>query len=454
MAGSRKSRSSDLAACVADAVRAHVPAGARITLGLSGGIDSVVLLDALAGLAGEGRFVLDCLHVHHGLSADADRWAGFCVALGRRYGVPVVVERVHVDTGAGLGIEGAAREARYAAFARRGAGTVALAHHRDDQAETVILQLVRGAGVAGLAAMPAWQPGTPAYLRPLLEVGRAAIEAEALRRGLEWVRDASNEDARHARNLVRQRVIPALGVVNPAAAVNIARSAAHLAEAHALLRSLGEADLAAVSPGGRPRIAELVELGPARARNALRVHLEAAGLAPPSSRRLEELLRQLAEAREDAGLRVALGPLEARRFRGELWLVATPPRPERDFRAPWRGEASWTIRELGGTLSFEPATGDGLDASVAVPGRVEVRVRRGGERLRIGALRPGRTLKHLFQESALPPWERAALPLVYCDGRLACIPGVGIDPQLAAGPAEPGLRVRWSPLRGLKPVIK
>jgi tRNA(Ile)-lysidine synthase len=431
---------------VADAVRAHVRAGSRLAVGLSGGIDSVVLFDALAALAPVAGFRLEAIHVHHGLSPDADRWAAFCAELAARQAVPLRVERVRVDRASGLGIEGAARRARYEAFGRSGADVVALAHHRDDQAETLLLQLVRGAGVAGLAAMPAWQPGAPALLRPLLGVGRGDIEAEARLRGLAWVEDASNDDTRHARNALRHRVLPVLRELNPAAAANLARSAAHLAEAHDVLRDLGRADLAACAAGQRLRVGPLLALGRARARNALRSRLLDEGVAPPPTRRLDALLTQLAAARGDGAVCVALDGIAARRYRGELWFV--PPgtdAPPETFRAVWDGTPEWDVPALGGTLVLEEVAGEGLAAACVAGGGLEVRSRAGGERLRVEAGRPHRSLKNLFQESAVPPWERSRTPLVYCNGQLAVVPGLGMDPAFAAGPGAPGLRVRWEP---------
>lgn len=443
MASSRKPKSSEVAACVADAVRAHVPAGAQVVVGLSGGVDSVVLFDALAAIAPAAGFALRGLHVHHGLNPAADRWAGHCADLGRRRGIPVEIVRVRVDRDAGLGVERAAREARYAAYRAAGADVIALAHHLDDQAETLLLQLVRGAGVAGLAGMPPWQPGTPALWRPLLGVARATLEAVAREQGLEWVHDDSNDDTRLARNAVRHRVVPLLRDLNPAAAANLARSAAHLAEAHEMLGQVGRADLAACAAGERLRIDALLGLGAARARNALRVRLHDLGAAPPSTRRLDALMSQLA-APEDGRMLVRLDGLEARRFRGELWLVRPLADPAPGFRRVWSGDVAWVLPELGGVLEFEPTVGEGVDAALVRPGTIEVRVRAGGERLSIGAGRPHRSLKNLFQESVVPPWERPRVPLVYCNGRLAWVPGIGSDPALSPSPGGAGIRVRWT----------
>jgi tRNA(Ile)-lysidine synthase len=446
-----------LSATVAAALAAHVPRGARVVAALSGGVDSVVLLHVLARLAAANGFRLEAMHVHHGLAADADRWAAFCTALGVRLGVAVGVVRVAVDRHGGSGIEAAARTARYAALRASGADVVALAHHRDDQAETLLLQLLRGAGVAGLAAMPGWQAGRPAWLRPLLDVDRAQIERYARAAGLAWVDDPANADPRFARNAMRHRIVPVLRELNPAAAANLARSAAHLSEAHALLDELARADLAACAAGNHLSIVALLALGGPRARNALRRRLHDEGVTPPSTRRLDALLEQLAAGRADGALHVRLDGLDARRFRDQLRLVRAPCEPTAfrgDFAAAWRGEREWPLPVLGGTLWFEPSLGEGLDAGRLAAGGVEVRLRRGGERLCIARGRPHRSLKNLFQEAGVPAWERPRTPLVYCGGRLVGVPGLGIDPAAAAAPGEPGLSLRWTPSVAAKRVIK
>jgi tRNA(Ile)-lysidine synthase len=451
MASSRKYRSSDLAARVGGELRRHVPAGARLTLALSGGVDSIVLLDLLAALAGSHPFTLDCLHVNHGLSPNAAAWARFARAAARRYGLRCTVRKADLTPHRALGPEGAARAARYALFASAGSDFVALAQHADDQAETVLLQLVRGAGVAGLAAMPAvrvQRPGgrrhAPRLLRPLLGVSRSEIERYAQGRALDWVEDESNRDVRLARNLVRHHVLPLLREVNPAATANLARSAGLLAEAHELMQTLGAADAAAATRTGHLDVAALGALSRARAKNVLRWTLARAGLAVPDSAMLEEMLAQLVGARRDASVRFTLDGGEVRRFRGAVRVVpALGPVPAR-FRSAWPGRLRWPLPELGGELRLKPTVGRGLAAAALDAGDVEVRIRRGGERFRPDAARPRRELKTLLQESGIPPWERERLPLLYCGGRLAWVPGIGIEAGLRARPGERGIEPAWA----------
>ena len=464
MASSRKSPSSELAALVGRALDRHVPPGARLTLALSGGVDSIVLLDVLAAIAPRRSLAIDCLHVNHGMSPNAAAWARFARAAARGYGLPCTVRRADLAPHRALGREGAARAARYALFAQARGDFVALAQHADDQAETVLLQLVRGAGVAGLAAMPEVraQGGAraPQLLRPLLGVGRVEIERYARDRALRWVEDESNRDTRLARNFVRHRVMPLLCELNPAAGMNLARSASLLAEAHELVRTLGAADAAAVAKDGYLEVAALGSLVPARAKNALRWAIAQAGLGVPDSARLEALLDQLVGARPDASVRIEVGGGEVRRFRGTVrFLLQRAPVPPR-FCAAWPGRMRWRLPELGGEVVFKRSIGEGLAAAAIAAGTVEIRTRRGGERFRPDARRPRRELKSLLQETSIPPWERERLPLLFCGGRLAWVPGIGIDAGLRAGAGERGLEPAWVPQpaskrqRSAKPVIK
>jgi tRNA(Ile)-lysidine synthase len=444
MASSRKRRRSDLAERVAAELARHVPRGATLTLALSGGVDSVAVLDILAGLAGAHPFALDCLHVNHRISPNADAWARFARAAARAYGLKCSVSTVDLAPYRRLGMEGAARAARYAAFARVRSDFLVLAQHRDDQAETVLLQLVRGAGVAGLAGMAAARAtGGPTLLRPLLGAARAELEAYARERGLRWVEDESNADERYARNLVRRRVMPLLARLNPAAAANLARSAAHLAEAQALTRALAALDARAATRDGRLSAAALARLPAARARNLLRWTIAEAGLGAPDAARLDEILRQLVSARADAGVRIVLDGAQVRRYRGAVWLVPAQAAPPAGFRARWDGRRAWHLRELGGTLRFKRTTGVGVAVRVLDGRPVEVRLRTGGERFQPDGGRPRRMLKTLLQECGIPPWERERLPLLYCAGKLVAVPGIGVAAGAAAAPGERAWAVSW-----------
>ncbi len=450
MANSRKPQSSDVVARVEAVLAAHVPAGARLTLGFSGGIDSIVLLDVLAALAARRPFRLSCLHIHHGLSPHADRWADFAQRVARQYGIDCGVRKVELDVRSGLGLEGAARAARYAAFDESDCDFVVFAHQQDDQAETLLLHLVRGAGVAGLAAMPVVRRlnearAHPRLLRPMLDVPRSDIEAYARTHALQWVEDESNSDVSLARNFVRHRIMPLLESLNSAARPNIARAATHLGDAAALLDAVARDDLAAAGDGESIDLAVLRDIGQVRARNMLRLWLALHGVSAPDTAELREALRQLYGAREDAAPLIDFGGYTLRRFKGRAYLVAQKPALPRDYVARWSGEMTWELPELGGCLRFVPALGGGIAAGALHPASTTIRLRQGGEQFRPDARRPRRSLKNLLQEHAVAPWLRERLPLLYCADRLAFAPGVGIAAELQAAAGELGVLIAWEP---------
>lgn len=415
MASSRKPQGAER---VAGAARRLLGAqglrGKRVVVGLSGGVDSVVLLHLMRALAPGFGFRLGALHVHHGLSRNADDWSRFCASLCRRWRVPLTVRRVRVVR-AGAGLEAAARAARYGAYKRSRATAVALAHHLDDQAETVLLNLLRGAGLAGASGMPAAgrQRGL-LILRPLLEVPREAILAYAGEHGLAWVEDESNAEESLTRNFLRHRVAPLLARRFPRWRESVARAARHFAAA--------DAD----------------------ASRLLREFLAVRGLRAPSERRLTEMLRQLTRARADARVELKHDGAVLRVHRGRV--AVTPAQAGVSFEPlDWNGAARLALPALGGEMRSRRVRGAGIDRARLAAARTTVRLRSGGERLQLDARRPRRTLKNLFQEAGVPPWERARLPLIFCGADLIWAPGLGVDARYRAGPTALGIVPEWRP---------
>jgi len=412
-------------------------------------MDSVVLLCILAGLASGMRFSFRAVYVNHGISPNAGRWAEFCAKLCAGHGIPLEVVPVDIGPYRGLGLEGAARKARYEVFSRVDADFVVLAQHRDDQAETLLLRLLRGAGLRGLAAMPPMRSlaGTRArLLRPLLDVARAEIEAYAQVHGLEWIEDESNADTARRRNFLRREILPALEKQFPAARAAIARAAANLGEARELLDAMGQSDFDSCADGDAVDVPSLLRLREARAKNLLRHWCDREGVEPLSAARLTELLRQLKESRSDAQGSFAAGRSRFLRYRNRLHLRPAAHAVERDMHEVWNGENALPLLALGGVLKFRPEEGRGLSVARLRAEQVTVRLRRGGERLRLDHSRPRRTLKNLFQERGIPPWRRDRLPLVYCGENLVSVPGIGDACEFRAEPGEPGLIVAWEPL--------
>jgi tRNA(Ile)-lysidine synthase len=323
MAATRNRLSPDLAARVGAFVAARLAPAERLCVGLSGGCDSVVLAHLLSQLGLAGR--LSAIHVHHGLSPHADDWASFCERYCRELGIPLIVCHVAVPAGTGCGPEAAARQARYAAFADLPAECLALAQHRGDQAETVLLNLLRGAGITGAAAMPVERRcGPRRLLRPLLSESRPEIEAYARAQGLAWIEDESNADTALTRNFIRHQAMPLLASRFPAAEAALAQAATNFAEAVELLADLAEHDWALASDGEAARLAVLRALSLPRLKNLLRHRLRCLGWRVPVAVRLEEFARQLHSAGPDRHPELVLEEGRMRVARGRLYWLSEP----------------------------------------------------------------------------------------------------------------------------------
>ena len=391
-------------------------------IAFSGGLDSTVLLHLLASLANtETLPPLSAVHVHHGLQAAADAWPAHCQSICDNLGVPLSVKRVQVQPGASL--ERAAREARYRAFAEvTGAGEVVLTgQHRDDQAETLLFRLLRGAGVRGLAAMPAQRPLAGGYLvRPLLDVSREALEFYAHEHQLKWIEDPSNADSRFSRNYLRHRVLPALTERWPQAVTGLARTAEHLGEAQGLLDELALLDLQAASKAsvfpwlGLPSLAlaPLCELSDARQRNALRHWLAPLTRLPDSDHWAG--WHSMRDAKGDAQPLWRLADGELHRCGQRIWWLPSTRSEFSDATVSWPDPQNPLELPGNGQLTL---TGE------APEGPLEVRYRQGGEILEVPG-RGRRDLKRLLNESGVPGFVRGRLPLLYQGEQLLGVPSL------------------------------
>ncbi len=405
-------------------------------VGLSGGADSSALLVALAELRPRlGAQGVRAVHVDHGLQDAAGDFTACCERLCRRFQVPLTVLRLHIPAAPGRSVEELAREARYAALARelRGGESLLTAHHAQDQAETFLLQALRGAGPAGLSAMPAVRTlGCGWHVRPLLEVGRADIRSYLASQGVEAAADAMNEDARFDRSYLRHAVWPALEHRWPAAAIVLSRSAAHVAQSQRSCDAGARADLDAIRDGDAICASGLRHLSHARQIAVLRAFIESARLRAPSQVRLEEALRQMLDARGDRMPAVRWAAHAVRRYRDRIYL--TPGSIPTLARGEWQWRAT-PVCELGaglGRLRVRARNG-GLDAAV-LPGVLQVRAR-------AGAAIHG--VRHLFQERGIVPWMRAAIPCVFAADSLLAIADLWTGARHRAAAGAPGIGFVW-----------
>jgi tRNA(Ile)-lysidine synthase len=413
----------------------------RLVVACSGGMDSVCLLDLLVALQPLHGRSLHVMHVHHGLNPHADEWAEGVARLAEHYRLSHHLLRVRIESGGSL--EEAARAARYQAIGRSlQPGDVLLTgHHRQDQAETVLLQLFRGSGAAGLAAMrpvsriPFGPPEIPLW-RPLLEIPRAALLAYAERQGLNWVEDDSNEDVRHTRNFLRRQVMPLLEQRWPQAGRLLAGTAERMQEADRLMTDLAELDWSsAANADNTLSIPMMLTLSPPRQANLLRFWIRRAGFDVPDREGLRNLINEVCQARPDGAPLFVWRQLEVRRYRERLYLLTASETTVSDRQPlPWL-ERLQPLRLADGRI-LTPCVGSRAGVSLEVwsgVSQLQIRFRQGGERISL----PGRgrkELKTLFQEAGIPPWERERRPLIYGDDKLIMVPGLWVD-VAAAGKA-------------------
>jgi len=442
---------------VAAQIAPLLPAHSSILIGLSGGVDSVVLLHLLHKLSTRFSWQLSALHVHHGISPNADAWSDFCADLCARLHISLHIERVDIAPLREHGIEAAARKLRHAAFAEQSCDFVAVAHHADDQAETLLLQLLRGAGVRGASAMPQYteRADSVPLIRPLLHCSRQEILAYAAAHQLHWIEDESNADDIYPRNFLRHRVLPLLSEKFPAYRDTLARSAQHFAEASKLLDELALQDGVQAIHADTLDVAALQALSQTRAKNLLRYFLHSCGAPMPQALQLDDMLHQLCSARQDAAVCISYSDWQVRRYRGKVYALHALGEFDPNIVLPWHGEAELKWPALNTRLRFDrkqDADGKVLRStsiSLAKLQRapVTLRVRHGGEALRPHPAAATRTLKNLLQEHLVPPWQRDRLPLLYCGEELVCVSGVAIAAEYQADGHEAAILLE---LRGAR----
>lgn len=410
----------------------------------SGGRDSTVLLHALAQCRDALPAPLRAVHIDHGLQADATAWVEHCTAVCRDLGIPLQCLTVDARPRRGESPEAAAREARYAALRELidNDEWLLTAHHRDDQGETLMLQLLRGSGPRGLAAMPVRLPlGRGSLMRPLLGFTRAELAAWATEQRLDWIEDPSNQDQDLDRNFLRHRVLPLLESRWPAVERTLARAADHQQDSIELLDTLAAEDLTRVGDADRGTLdgERLATLSPARARNLLRYWLRRHGLRPPAAVVLERVLVEMLPAARDRNPMVHWHGGEMRRFQGRLYALA--PRASTAVAKGHYWDLAGPLVFGASLLTATRVRGRGLRATACVGG-VWVRGRQGGEGCRPVGQVHRRRLKELIRQAGIPPWERERLALIEIDGQLVQAVGLCIDREWTAGPEEDGIVIQ------------
>ena len=416
---------------------------APLLVGFSGGLDSTVLLHALSRNLQQVQQGLRAVHVHHGLHAEADRWAEYCIDLCKALGVALQVVPVEVQHDAGDGLEAAARKARYAAFEQQmQAGEILVtAHHRDDQAETFLLRALRGSGPDGLAAMRPWRPfATGRHWRPLLQIPRQWLLEYAQAHGLAWQEDPSNQDTHHDRNFLRQQVMPLLRERWPQADLALLRSALLSADAvelleqedHAALQQVQSADAYCLSSS------TLLALPAPRRARVLRRWIESLGLPPLPREGVAHIESDLLPARMDASAKFRWGEIEIQRWRDLLHVQHLREPLPPDWQTEWDGRQPLLLPD-GSVLSLHGAD--------AFPAPLLAHARRGGERLQLPGRQHSHALKHVLQDLGIAPWVRAQLPLLSdAEGRLQALADLACSASLDEWLRSHGARLHWQRL--------
>lgn len=403
----------------------HAGEPRRVVVAYSGGRDSTLLLALVAERWPHRR--VRAIHVHHGWHADADEWAEHCRSFARSLKVHYEVVNVDARPRNGEGPEAGARVARYEALADRvGPGDVLLtAHHREDQAESLLLALLRGGGVHGLAAMPVCRSlGRGLHLRPWLDMSREIIAAEIESRGLTYLNDPANEDRAHDRVWLRREILPALADRWPRIDSTLARAAGLAASAATAVDTLAARDYVTCrgAVDGTIDRAALANLPVARQCALLRWWIARAGLTRPPARRLATLRHQLTEAAPNGTPHIDWPGGEVRGWRGAAWALTPKPPIDPDAEYPW-ADRGFPLELPDRRLT--PEQFDALGLSVPADARVRIRFRRGGERFRPAGAARAEPLKELLRRAGVPPWERERVPLIYVDGELAAVMGLG-----------------------------
>ncbi|MDH4457230.1 MAG: tRNA lysidine(34) synthetase TilS [Nevskia sp.] len=412
----------------------NLPSGARVLVACSGGLDSTVLLHALATVGAPG---LTAIHVHHGLQVAADDWAqqtaAFCAALA----VPMILCHARIAADDAAGPEGAAREARYALLRSQmqPGDLLVTAHHRDDQAETVLLRLIRGVGVQGLAAMRPLADFAPGQLwRPLLDQPRAALQAYAKQHALRWIDDPHNDDPRYARSWLRQQFLPGLHARFPQTGESLARTARLASEAAGLLDELAAGDHAVAASGAALSVGALLALSPARRHNLIRWWLTRQQFRPPFAVTLDRIDRELLTAAADAEPLIHWPGCELRRHGDRVFamapLAAEPPFGEWGV---WRGIEAPVL----------PAGCGELLSATAPPQPILIRSLYPGESIRLAGHAHRKTCRNLFQQRGIPRWVRRRLPVLEAGDGATCIVGIGATDGWQDFLATTGWKARW-----------
>ncbi len=449
-------------------LRRQQPACDKLVVGYSGGMDSHVLLHAIHHLqltdpaeTGLQRFQLRALHINHGLSSHADTWQAHCQQVCLALPVPFQAQSVTVQQKPGDSLEEQARQARYQVFAEQLQPNeiLLMAHHQDDQAETLMLRLMRGAGPRGLAAMPLNRPlGRGLLWRPLLEIPRTELQTYAIANNLQWIDDESNLDIRFDRNFVRHELFPLIAKRWPGYRQSWHRSSLLCADADQLNQELADIDLKAVATANKKQLdcKALGALSSARQRNVIRYWLNLLEFPDPGWQVLRRCSEELLSAAVDAQPELLWNGCELRRSQNRIHAFRSLPVLDTTRTLTVTAEDLRSVKKIelpdNGLLLLSQMRGGAGNNLLKLPdqGKLVISYRKGGEQCRLSGRRT-RTLKKILHDAGIPPWLRDRLPLLWYENQLVYIPGAGACDGFAAAPGDAGVLLEWQTLADLNP---
>jgi len=420
----------------------------RFLLAFSGGIDSYVLLHVLASHRHHFKDTnLQAVHINHSLNINSDQWALRCQSICEQLSVGFVAIDVDATPRVGESPEARARAVRYEAISRliRPGDCLLTAHHQDDQVETLLLQLMRGSGPKGLAAMPEVSTFHQALIaRPLINVRREDIQAYAIKHQLKWIDDDSNRDVKYDRNFIRHEIIPRLQQRWPSLSQTVSRSARYCAEASEILEAAARIAIEGMqsADGNSLSVSALQHYSHAEQKNILRYWFQSKGLSTPSSVQLDQVVEQILTAAIDATPRLTWEGSEVRRYRDYVYALPALKEINVEQSITWNPDEPLEVESVG-TLNAVESSGEGVARKFIESNNLTVSFRQGGESIQPAGRKEKHALKKLFQEAGIPPWVRERTPLIYIGNDLAAVGELFISQKFHAQAGEDSYIFQW-----------
>jgi tRNA(Ile)-lysidine synthase len=414
-----------------------------VTIGLSGGVDSMVLLNVLYQLKTKLNLKLSAIHVHHGLSKNADNWGQVCFDECKKLGVDFSQKKINIDNSEGIGIEASARKARYQILHQLSNEFLVTAHHQNDQAETLMLQLLRGSGLKGLASMPSYDEKRHLW-RPFLKLSRDLIEEYAKNNNIRFIEDESNKNIEFDRNFLRLEIFPKLIKRFPQTIKSLGRSADLVAEGLNLNKAIAKEDAKNYFSEDFIKLNTKIfsTLPRDRVVNLIRWWLDKNQQKMPSQKIMDQIYTQIISAKKDAQINIHISSeMSVRAYKNFLWLVKIK-KEKNSYDLIWKGEGVFELPGSG-KLLFKPCLGKGISLEKVGSSILRIQNRKGGERFKPKRNQPTRTLKYLLQEMNMPPWEREFLPIIYSEDMLVAVPNYGVHHEFVTDKDKMGLIIEW-----------